>query len=427
MRRQSKAEGETWLLKSYVERLRSIERSEPEDDDFLTALRDQIWVIQAIVNTGGNPAVQSIAKRLLGMVDGVNHKDGGRLARRTTTNLLSTWREEQETLHADDSRNFKWAAWSSVSASLSAIFAILLGREGLIPMIQSLTRANVKATTHGPAPTIFVEYNPSDFSIAILHVLVIGLFLLVRFTNLGTSGKKLPANSELAVVDIESTFGQFQRGWTLVWLAWLALYSWFALIWGLVHLGFHKIPASVFWAVADVFNMGSGFAFLYIFLVMDMPSVASADDPRRHEKFRMTLRFAATTLCIVLTLSILGRFDLWSLAMGGPAVLSIVVAICMAYLFGRLDSHYLEANRWMLAPFYFYVVIQVDWVYLAADGSSFRPILLTFALLLKMYLFLVINHWIHQGHIRAYLELAARTYEQIEKERLESLRRSNQA
>jgi hypothetical protein len=155
--------------------------------------------------------------------------------------------------------------------------------------------------------------------------------------------------------------------------------------------------------------------------------VANQENPNRNENFRATLRFGVIVSSVVLALSVLGRFDIWGLGMGGPAVLSIFVAICMAYFFGRLDSHYLYAGRWMLAPFYFYVVIQVDWVNLAANESSYRPILLTLALILKVYLFVVMTHWIHSGNIYTYLAMAALEHERVEKIRLLHLGRNPEA
>ena len=412
MRESGIADKEDWSLRGYMNRLRSLERSEPGAEDLLAALNEQIWIVHAIVNTGGSPAVQSMARRLLLLIEGASNK--AEHTKRAVASLLSTWQEEQEIAHAGNKKAYKWAAWSSASAMVSTIFAILLGREGIIPAIQkgvqsSGTGAHPVASASGGV----VAYSQSDFSIAVLHVLVIGLFLLLRFTNLNS-----PRTLEESVKGAAGAFNQFQRGWELIWLSWLALYVWFALIWGLARFGFVGVPTAVFWSVADLFNVGSAVAFLYTFLVMDMPSLRREGDLGSYEKFRATVLFSIVVGSGIFALSVLGRFNLWGLEKGGPVVQSMFVAICMAYFFGRLDSHYLKASRWMLVPFYLYVVIQVDWVSLATRGSDSMPILLSLALILKVYLFVVMTYWIHSGYIHAYLTMAASAHERVEKELL---------
>ena len=145
-----------------------------------------------------------------------------------------------------------------------------------------------------------------------------------------------------------------------------------------------------------------------------LPSVDDEQDPGRDTRFRFARAQVAIACGIILLFSVLGRLNVTGTG-GGPIVLSFAVAIAMAYFFGRLDSHYLAVNRWMLAPFYLYVVMQVSWADFAGSGArpELRVRLFGFALLCKVYMFFMLTEWIRGGQIQTYLIMARMEHQRI--------------
>ncbi len=80
-------------------------------------------------------------------------------------------------------------------------------------------------------------------------------------------------------------WGPFLRGWTGLWMAWLFLYVWLTLAW----CGLFQIGTTATWIAADLLNLCGGFAFFYLFLVLDKPSVPAQGQPERDRGFRRAL------------------------------------------------------------------------------------------------------------------------------------------
>jgi hypothetical protein len=108
---------------------------------------------------------------------------------------------------------------------------------------------------------------------------------------------------------------------------------------------------------------------------------------------------------IVFCPSAMGRYGLLGLDRSGPMIASLFTAITMAYFFGRLDSFDMNVQRWALAPLYLYVAIQANWFSFGdtIPERSSRAVFLGLALLLKVYLFIAVTHWLLHGNIQRYL------------------------
>ena len=162
------------LLKPCLDRLRAIDKIEPDDGHLLAALRDQSWVVHAVVNSGGSPAVQSAAKLLLSLIQSETPAENH--VRRALRSLLSSWQSVHSKRLKSRKASIKWAALSSAAATFSTTFAILLGQEGLVHLLLNSKQAAQAAQE----PAKYVQYDQPRFYLSIIHVLVITLFLLLK-------------------------------------------------------------------------------------------------------------------------------------------------------------------------------------------------------------------------------------------------------
>jgi hypothetical protein len=386
-------------------------------------LKQQAWAIRAIIEAESDSTVRAAGDHLLHVLE--NPDIAADIARNACKVFIASCesRKKVDGLQRPSILSVSW--WAGVFAIVSTIFAILIGDRGLIPIFSErshyehesfVSSGTQEKTTIDDKSRIFdepltnwgrVEFKSFNFFLAVLHVLFIVFFLFLRFTQFGS-----PRRGEPLITDeVRESLRQFLTGWTAIWISWLAFWTWAVVGWGFEHFG-RNLQPEIFWSVADSFNMSSALAFFYTFLVLDMPSVSNEVDPARNRSFHFAVLNVSLFSGIVLALSIFGRVGLFGLGKGGPLVLSFFKAISMAYFVGRLDSHYMNVKRWMLAPLYFYVVIQVNWAdfeELEREGSEvYLSIFFCLALLLKVYLFVVITYWLHTGKIHRYLTAAAK-------------------
>ncbi|MEW5924572.1 MAG: hypothetical protein AB1746_11350 [Candidatus Zixiibacteriota bacterium] len=242
-----------------------------------------------------------------------------------------------------------------------------------------------------------------EFIISVIHVLVIATFLIISRTDIGKPSSKYSFDKEIA----KYAFEQFTRGWRYIWWAWLLLYLWLSLYFGQKYVNISIIDFRLFKAIADTLNTLSAIAFYNIFLVLDVPSVPINHKKNRAEAYYQGLKIATIIGLTVVVISIFDHYFNLENAFAGPLLVSFYAAISMAYFFGRLDSHILDIRRWMLAPLYVYVVIQVVWfTFWGTHQPRLEFIFLIIALILKIYLFLVVTNWLQNGKIQKYLDSA---------------------
>ncbi len=247
------------------------------------------------------------------------------------------------------------------------------------------------------------------FMISILHVLTMVLLVIIYLMPEG-SKKTIDALPEGIV---KSSMKQFNRGWLGIWIGWILLYIWMSIKWlkekQLIEQGIWEIYQrfSVYsWAVADLLNVVSTFFFFYLFLVLDMQSVKTQDMPNRNARFQKAIIHFGIVLTIVLACSVTDRFINFGAWEGvGILLYSLLTSISMLYFFGRLDSHFFNIKRSLLAPLYLYAIIQVNWNNLHSADFALQALAMFFlAFLLKIYLFLIVIRWIRNGDFERYFK-----------------------
>jgi zinc-ribbon domain len=243
----------------------------------------------------------------------------------------------------------------------------------------------------------------NDPTVHLIQAIMAGLFLVFLFTPMGAPRKGKVLWSKIA----RDTFHQFLKGWSAIWVSWLLLYLYFGIIL-LIANDASEVQNVSLQVTVDFLNVANSAAFFYVFLVLDMPSVSTKDRPHRNREFQRAFIAVASTCFLIFLFSGFSRFNHVLL---GPYLSGLLVAISMAYVFGRLDSHYMNVNRWMLAPLYLYAVIQVsgpDLIdYSGISKEVQQKVFFATVLLLKIYLFIVVTYWLQNGSFEKYFNTAS--------------------
>jgi len=251
-----------------------------------------------------------------------------------------------------------------------------------------------------PAATPLLEL------VALAHVLVVTvgyLAILVTGGFIGAGREDLLPRGPIA----RRAFSQVLLGLGLLAGAWCQLYVWLFTIWaGSDVLGaWARGPKGL--ALADGWNTLASFAFFYLYLVLDLPSVRSAEDEQRGAPFRRSLAGIGALCGGVALLALIGRHGWLGLERVGPFAGSLLAAVAMMYFFGKFDYRFMRVPRPWIAPLYLYVAIQTTWHEIApGDGSTAEALFLA-ALLLKAYLFALLCFWIRRRTLQRYLDFAA--------------------
>ena len=242
-----------------------------------------------------------------------------------------------------------------------------------------------------------------------LQALMALLFLGLIFTPLGIRREGKIVWSQIA----REAFHQFLKGWAAIWITWLLLYFYLGIIWFIVQAK-HSVANQSVQITVDFLNVSNSAVFLYMFLVLDMPSVPTEKDPNRNKEFHNGI-ITVTTACLIIFLwSALGRLKPERIFEIGVYLSGILVAISMSYVVGRFDSHHMNVKRWMLSLLYLYAVIQVigpklvDFCEPSKTNSTIYPdLFFGTVLVLKLYLFVVITYWLQNGSFEQYFNAAS--------------------
>lgn len=206
------------------------------------------------------------------------------------------------------------------------------------------------------------------------------------------------------------SFKQLLYGWRRLWIVWILLYTCLAVNWfGLLNNNDYKAWKGAVELGADVFNIINGFFFYYLFFVLDQPSVATEEEPKRAKEFHHNIYIALSLGIIVLIASRLTKLPYFPGAQGilGESLIGAYTAVGMVFFIGRLDSHYLRLRRVVLAPLYLYGIIQLYW----GHGNVGTPdpeqvTIFSLALILKLVIFLFLSEWIKDGRFYQYIVTA---------------------
>lgn len=245
------------------------------------------------------------------------------------------------------------------------------------------------------------------------------MLVLIAFTAL--SGKDQKKGLEMMgrspyLTTVKRSFTQLFRAWIGLWISWNLLYLCLFLCWGIDGVSWQR--QSFIWVgFADLFNGLSGVCFLYMFGVLDRESVGEESQPFRAGKFPDFVIAIFGMAFLTVLISILDRYYGFSGDLRlGPILLSIFTGISMMFFFGRLDSHFFKAPRYLLAGLYGYALIQILYPdffapdFLAqepqTEGRFFLALpaarLIFTALILKFLLLVVISDWMRNGKFHVY-------------------------
>ncbi len=249
--------------------------------------------------------------------------------------------------------------------------------------------------------SVSVQIEGSELLISIIQaVVVISFYMITRFTDFG-GRDKIKNPSVNRPVEVQHSMQQFFKGWKYLWLSFSLLYVWFCILYG---SGLYTNPYAQ--SASDIVTIFSSLCFAYLFSVMDVESIPRPKSKKSIDTFYTYLSVFTIGLSISSILSILDRYyNLGALDGMGTYILGYTNVIVMLYFFGRLESHYLNVNRFVLLPLYTYAIIQIAYVlFFATDkgGQSFEASIIGMALLLKAFLYFLIREWIKEGKIETY-------------------------
>jgi hypothetical protein len=223
------------------------------------------------------------------------------------------------------------------------------------------------------------------------------VLLLIQWRSLRAKEEELEKSEPEAAIALQ-TLAQFKSGWLLMWGAWLGLYVWFcatAGLWG----------SPVVDAISDGLDVVSGFAIWYCFLVLELPSVNVAGQPHRNKEFRLVYFIA---LLVGVVCAILGAADrLFNLSHIGMVV-GLYNALALAFLTGRLNSHYMKTNRLILLCLYLYTMVQLLYSFLSVLKDAWPPLVFSLALVFKVAVAYAGYDIVHKGGLERYLNAAQR-------------------
>ncbi len=206
------------------------------------------------------------------------------------------------------------------------------------------------------------------------------------------------------------SFHQLFIGLKIVWFSYLLLYLFLGITSILSVMG--KEYVELLKPFADYLNAVGSIGFFYLFLIMDQLSFPVDSEGVGIGKFKRYLSWGIVIGGILVALATLDR----ALPLGDYEGILLIfyslgLAIPYIYCFGRLDSHYLGANRIALAPLYLYGLMQPIWpVLLDAVNHKVDNVIFMTALGLKIYFFLFIAYYLDKGRFKVYFEGMHRDY-----------------
>lgn len=276
----------------------------------------------------------------------------------------------------------------AVAALVVATLA-LLTRPDIIKLLGEIIN-RTQGVLSGPRPS----FDP--FLARILHgvqAATIFCFVLIHRTWLRQMATKLTNAMPVA----QKTLEQFSEGWVYMWYGWVALYVWF-----FVSARWSESPRVL--AVSDVLDVASGFAIWWCFLALDMPSVKLKDHPHRDRAFHLAAWAVGIIGAICASLGVVDRiFDLGHIGV----VVGLYNALALAFLTGRLGSHYMKLHRLILLCLYLYSMLQLFYSFLPLLKTAiWAPLIFLLALLFKIAVAYAGYDMMQHGGLRRYLDEA---------------------
>ena len=248
--------------------------------------------------------------------------------------------------------------------------------------------------------TEYIEVG-DKFLASIIQAIVVFIFYIVtRFSNFG--GRDIIQHSSAdRPEEVNSSLNQFFKGWKYLWLSFAILYTWFCVLYG---TGLYSSAYAR--SFSDILTILSSLSLAYLFSVMDVESIPRATSSKKVSGFYTYLNIFTVGLSLSSLISIIDRYyHLGFLDGVGTYVLGYANVIVMLYFFGRLESHYLNVNRFVLLPLYTYAIIQIAYVLFFETKSgeqSYEAYIIGAVLILKGFLYFLIREWIKDGKLENY-------------------------
>ncbi len=248
--------------------------------------------------------------------------------------------------------------------------------------------------------TEYIEVGDKLLASIIQAVVVLIFYIVTRFSNFG--GRDVIQQSSVDRLDeVNSSLNQFFRGWKYLWLSFAILYTWFCILYG---TGLYSNAYAQ--SFSDILTILSSLSLAYLFSVMDVESIPRAKSSKKISGFYTYLNIFTIGLSTSSLISIIDRYYLLGFMDGiGTYVLGYANVIVMLYFFGRLESHYLNVNRFVLLPLYTYAIIQIAYVLFFETKSgeqSYEAYIIGAVLILKGFLYFLIRDWIKDGKLENY-------------------------
>jgi hypothetical protein len=254
------------------------------------------------------------------------------------------------------------------------------------------------------SPWFLTSVNGLEGTIAIFNVLLAAFVLWDPKTRQAIKTADIASTLPSA----KDSFRKLMLGWRLLWLFRMLLYVWLGAHW----FGLHNFVSSkLTWYIASALHLLVGFFHYFLFFVLDIPSVATESRPNSAIVFRRSISTILVFGGFVFIASALVNYSTPSEAgitnFLAHKLIPTYAGIGMAFLIGRLDSHYLRIPRIMLAPMYLYVIVQPLWSRVA--GTDFqnvnaeRAAIFALVLTLKFVFFYAVAEWIRNGGFLQYL------------------------
>jgi hypothetical protein len=306
-------------------------------------------------------------------------------------------------------------------------FGIVLLLTALVFLIPSLIL--LKRCPPEFAETVCQKADSEPIVFIFQFVLILFLMVTVGITCIK---KALNRFSRLNYL-VKESFHQFIQGWVALWSTWMLMYFIISLVLWLKA----DFPAFNFalQITVDFLNITNSLTFFYLFLVLDIESVPNKrkeekgeenkerNEVGRNAKFKQHLKWLLVICVSVFIITATSRLLEPTLPKIGFLIYAsgLLVGLSMAYVFGRLDSHYMRVKRWQLAPLYIYAVIQPLGIPLINFNSValssevlYQDHFFVAVTLLKLLFFIFVNIWLyHDGYFEVYFDRGVKEIEDI--------------
>jgi hypothetical protein len=250
--------------------------------------------------------------------------------------------------------------------------------------------------------SISYQFDSSQLLASVIQAVVVILFYIItRFSDFGGRDHIINTSADRPS-EVNNSLSQFFTAWKYLWLSFAFLYLWFCILYG---TGMYTSTYAQ--SVSDIITIFSSLCFAYLFSVMDVESSPAIQSPEKVKTFYSYLIIFTIGLSTSSVMSILDRYyNLGFLDGTGTYLLGYTNVIVMLYFFGRLESHYLNVNRFVLLPLYTYAIIQIAYVIFfeeATNGEqSLEAYVIGMVLILKGFLYFLIRDWIKDGKMENY-------------------------